>query len=407
MTAFELTMPAWTLRGLLLCACLAAWTPAPAQSLPDGPLLTPDGRLTVGGELTVTGGGNDEVAYFNYTDYEHNTLRMVRLSTSAIWRPAAWLTLAADLRSEDLERPALYAAYGRVRPWPGHDMHIDVGRIPPVFGAFARRAYASDNPVIGYPLAYQYLTSLHTDALPATTGDLLKMRARGWRSSFPVGTATAGPGIPLVSGFRWDTGVGAGWTGTRLALAAAVTSGTLANPRVRDDNAGKQVSARAMLTPVVGLVLGVSAAAGPWLARPLERGGSPQQRTLGADVEYSRAHWVLRSEIVLTRWALPASLPPAGVASLGAAGSWVEGRYRLTPRIFVAGRLDRLTFSRIRGAPPSPSISWDAPVSRLEAGAGYYLRRNLTARADVQGNRRDGGRVRRRTFLSAQLAYWF
>ena len=40
------------------------------------------------------------------------------------------------------------------------------------FGAFARRTYANDNPLIGYPLAYQYLTSLRPDAVPATADAL-------------------------------------------------------------------------------------------------------------------------------------------------------------------------------------------------------------------------------------------
>ena len=56
------------------------------------------------------------------------------------------------------------------------------------------------------------------------------------------------------------------------------------------------------------------------------------------------------------------------------------------------------------GEPPLP---WDAPVTRVEAGVGYYLQRNLVVRATAQRNWRDGGRVHDRTFLSAQLAYWF
>src|SRR5437660_527842 len=59
---------------------------------------------------------------------------------------------------------------------------IQLGRVPPTFGAFPRRAYSTDNPFIGYPLAYQYLTSLRADALPANADELLQMRARGWLS---------------------------------------------------------------------------------------------------------------------------------------------------------------------------------------------------------------------------------
>lgn len=93
---------------------------------------------------------------------------------------------------------------------------------------------------------------------------------------------------------------------------------------------------------------------------------------------------------------------------LGSVGMWMEGRYRVTPRLFVAARADRLGFSSIVGTSfagqPTP---WDAPVERLEVGGGWYLQRNLVARGVVQRNWREGGRVRSDTYLSAQLAYWF
>jgi hypothetical protein len=74
-------------------------------------------------------------------------------------------------------------------------------------------------------------------------------------------------------------------------------------------------------------------------------------------------------------------------------------------------RADRLTFNRIRGEAvriDRPSFdTWDAPVTRLEAGGGVYLQRNVTFRVAVQFNHRDGGFIHQRTFPSAQLVYWF
>ena len=58
---------------------------------------------------------------------------------------------------------------------------------PDLRGVSRRHAYAADNPLIGYPLAYQYLTSLRPDALPASADELLRMRGRGWLSNFSVG----------------------------------------------------------------------------------------------------------------------------------------------------------------------------------------------------------------------------
>ena len=374
-------------------------------------------QVAVTGEVTATFGSRDDIAFFNYTDYEHNALRMLRASLSAMWRPAEPIAFVGELRSEDLQRVVPFALYVRVRPFRGRAFDIQAGRIPPVFGAFARRTYGADaNPLIGYPLAYQYLTSLRPNAIPATADDLLQMRARGWRSSFPVGDPTPGPGVPLVSAYRWDTGVQAHVSAKGVDGAIAVTRGTLSYPRVEDDNHGHQVAGRIGWTPVTGLVVGASAANGDFLASAVSDEyadvlGPAQyrQRALGLDAEYSRGYFLVRGEYIESRWKLPALDVPRIDSPLTARSGFVEGRYRLTPRYFVAARADRLTFSRIRGArlfggAPTP---WDAPVTRLEAGGGVYLLRNLIGRAVVQRNMRDAGRVTARTFVSGQIAFWF
>jgi len=71
----------------------------------------------------------------------------------------------------------------------------------------------------------------------------------------------------------------------------------------------------------------------------------------------------------------------------------------------VAGRIDHLGFSDIVGS--SGTESWEAPVSRVEIGAGYSIQRNLIVKASVQRNTRDGGRVTNATLVAAQLVYWF
>jgi hypothetical protein len=396
-----------------LAAALLALVPATvrAQVLPSAPLTALDGKLTVGAEVTATFGEGDEIAFFNYTDYEHNTLRMFRAALAASWRPASRLDLVAEIRTEDLGQVRPYAAYLRVRPWSRHAFDIQVGRIPPAFGAFGRRGYqVADNPLIGYPLAYQYLTSLRSDAIPATAADLLVMRARGWRTTYPIGSSEAAPGLPIVSAFRWDTGVQAHWQGRRMDLTGSVTTGTLSEPRVSDNNGGKQFSGRAAFQPIVGLVAGVSLARGEFLSSAVKRvmdqaRSSYPQTAIGTDIEYSRDHWLVRGEVIWSRWRMPFVTQPDG-NNLEATGSFVEGRYRLTPRLFVAARVDHLGFSRLHVG-PTWAPTWDAPVTRVEIDGGYYIQRNLVVRVAVQANDRDGGRVRQRTYVSGQLAFWF
>ena len=386
-----------------------------AQLLPTGPIELARGTVTVSGDVTGTFGARDETAFFNYTDYENNALRMFRVSISGLWRPTDHFAFVTEIRSEDLQRLIPYALYARVRPWTNRAFDIQVGRIPPVFGAFARRSYSSDNPLIGYPLAYQYLTSIRPDAIPATADDLLFMRGRGWRATYPVGSLQPAPGVPLISAYRWDTGVEAHGTAGIFDLSGAVTVGTLSNPRVSDDNNGRQFSGRLAATPVVGLVLGVSAAHGAFLVRSLAdqfgNGGKNNfpQDAIAADAEYSRGYWMLRGEAIWNSWHLPLIAAPYITDPLRADSAYVETRYRFTPRYFAAARADALRFSKITGVRffSGQPTSWDAPVTRVEVGGGVYLQRNLTLRGIVQRNWRDGGRVRDKTYLSAQISYWF
>ena len=78
----------------------------------------------------------------------------------------------------------------------------------------------------------------------------------------------------------------------------------------------------------------------------------------------------------------------------------------MAPGLYVAGRLDRLSFSEIetsRGALP-----WDAPVVRAEVGVGYSVRRYLLLKAVYQYNHRDGGYTRQEgNLVAGQVVIWF
>jgi hypothetical protein len=393
-----------------LAACLVL------QVLPAGPIETARGTVTISGEVTGTLGTDDENAYFNYTDYEHNALHMFRVSLAGMWRPSPRFAFLMEVRSEDLQDVIPYALYARVRPWVNRPFDVQVGRIPPVFGTFARRSYGADNPLIGFPLAYQYLTSMRPDAVPANADELLLMRGRGWLATYPVGNPVPSQGVPIVTAYRWDTGVEARYGAERLEAAVSVTSGTLSNPRVDDDNDGKQLAGRVAWHPAIGLTIGASGARGAFVDRAIvnayEAALGPHdydQEAVGLDGEYSRGYWIVRGEAIFSRWTVPKINAPFIDRPLGARTGYVEGRYRFGPRLFAAARVDTLSFTRVTGQRlfNGQPTQWDAPVSRYEIGGGINLQRNLTARGVVQRNWRDGGRVKQRTYVSAQLTYWF
>ena len=403
------------LRALLL---LLAWytaapvvdAPATAQALPSEPFTFGGGRVVIGGDVAASL-APDDLGFFNYGDYEHSTLRQIRVGVTGSVRANSRLSVLGEIRIDNFTEVTPFAWYARVTPWPERRFDIQIGRVPPTFGTFARHAYGNENPLIGYPMAYQYLTSLRTDSVPANADELLFMRGRGWLSNFGVGNLAPARGLPLVTAFSWDTGVQVttGWRA--LNVTGSVTNGSAANPRVKDDNGGKQLAARVSVRPTFGLVLGASWSRGQFAHRDLIDLTSPpsdrnfMQSALGADLEYSRDHWLVRADAVLAEFLIPALAAPFITDPLRALAISVEGKYAIGPGLYLAARADHLTFSDIRGS--IAAAEWEAPVTRVEAGGGYYVQRNVVARVTVQVNRREGGRVRESMLPAIQLLYWF
>lgn len=397
-------------------AGIVAWigiaSAAAAQSLPSEPISFGSGRVVLGGDAAVAMAPEDH-GFFNYSDYEHSTLRELRLALAARVRVTDRVSVLTEIRTENFDRLAVFALYARVRPLPGRRLDIQIGRIPPVFGSFSRQSYGRQTPLIGSLLAYQYLTPLRADAVPANADELFQMRGRGWLSAFTVGNTAPARGVPLVTAAHWDTGVqvSTGWKA--LGVAASVTNGTPSRPRLTADDRGTQVAARVTLTPVTGFTIGTSAARGEFLGRTLLHvlGGDSEaprrstQQAYGLDAEYARGHGLVRTELVLSRWMIPMPAEPRPTGALRALGTSVEGKYTVRPGAYVAARAEHLTFNRISGT--TRTQRWDAPVTRLEFGGGYHLQRNLLAKGALQLNWRDGGRITRARLLAGQLLYWF
>jgi hypothetical protein len=395
--------------------------PVDAQTLPSEPISVGNGRLTIGGDVSATfscahalgtsSACTGDTGYFNFTDYEHSALRMLRVDVTAAFRATGHFSVLGEMRTENADRPQPYAFYLRIRPWTKRAFDIQVGRVPPTFGAFARRTYATDNILIGYPLAYQYMISLRPDALPLNADELLNMRGRGWLSSFSVGSSTPTRGVPLVSAFRWDNGVEIHAGSEIVDVAASVTTGTLAHPDVIDDTNGRLVSGRVALHPWPGLIVGASAARGPFPTRTaltlagVPTDGSFTQTAWGGDIEYSRGYYLIRFETILSDWQLPIVASPQIDLPLRAVATSVEGRYKIRPGLYAAARADHLGFSEITGS--TRTDTWEAPVTRVEIGGGYALQRNLELKFSFQHNSRDAGRVMRLDAESLQLVFWF
>ena len=206
--------------------------------------------------------------------------------------------------------------------------------------------------------------------------------------------STIAPGMPLITAFRWDTGVQVRVGPESLNASAAVTNGTSSDPRTRDNNGGKQIAGRLQWRPSVGLALGGSAASGAYVADAALASATIACGHVTARSS-TRSVWT-RSTRATTGWC-------------AASSSGTDGRCPTLSQ--HARRHERVRrralqdFARLlRGGPNrSPRLqrpdrhqlgnrTWDAPVTRLETGVGYYIRRNLLAKGTYQHNWRDGGR---------------
>jgi hypothetical protein len=402
------------MRGLFLLVVLfvtAAVGSATAQVLPEEPISIAGGRVVLGAEIAATF-APDDPGFFNYTSYEFSALRNLRMGVSAEIRANDRVQLLGEVRLDQGRVLEAYGLFLRIRPFPARRFDIQAGRIPPTFGAMTRTSYGSSNLLIGQPLAYQYLLSIRPDALPATNEDLLRMRGRGWLSNFPVGNLAAGPGVPMVNTSRWDTGVQAHGIAGMVEWTGSVTTGSLSDPRFRDNNTGRQLAGRAVVRPAAAFVLGASASRGAWLNRSVDdelagvnSGDRSRQTAFGGDAEFSSGPVLVRTEVIHSTWSLPAIATLQITEPLTARSVLLEGRYKVAPGFYVAMRGDRLDFSDIRDI--GGVSAWEARTWRVEAGVGYSLTRNILLKGSWQRNNRHGGRVRADTLMAGQVLYWF
>ena len=367
--------------------------------------------MILGAEITATV-APDDPGFFNYTSYEFSALRNLRMGVSAEVRANDHVQLLTEVRFDQGRVLEAYGLFVRVRPWPARRFDIQAGRIPPTFGAMTRTAYGSSNLLIGQPLAYQYLLSLRSDALPATNEDLLRMRGRGWLSNFPVGNTAAAPGLPMVNTSRWDTGVQAHGVNGKFEWTGSVSAGSLSDPRFRDNNSGRHYAGRLVARPTAAFAFGVSASRGAWVNRNVDdaiagmnSGDQSRQIAYGGDAEFSAGRLLVRGETIRSSWTLPPIATLRLTEPLVATSMLVEGRYKIAPGLYLAMRGDRLDFGRITGA-EGPN-TWEARTWRVETGVGYSITRNIQIKGSWQHNDRKGGRVRRDSILAGQVLYWF
>lgn len=290
-------------------------------------------------------------------------------------------------------------------------LNFEVGKFLAPFGSFLGRRWASENALISFPLMYEYTTALSAFVLPANTSALLRARGHGGSSSYDprLSSNTAaspqirywnvpesGNGLRIISREVYLTGAQLFGVAGSFRYYAGATNGALSNPADVNNTNGLQLHGRAVFSPIVGLDVGSSAFWGAYLDKsatnsvldPLGKTAENfRQTVLGVDLNYSRGHFQLFSELIFNRWESPVIED-----HLDARALYLEGKYTCLTRFFVAGRFSLIDFSNVEDAEDVDadtklSESWEFDIHQWEVGVGFRINRNALIKIAGQFNR--------------------
>ena len=226
---------------------------------------------------------------------------------------------------------------------------VDAGKMPHPVGSFAPRRYPDRNPLVGVP-----------DAYPV---------------QYPWGIQ--------LSGVRGGIDYRAGMISLPLSDERYLPAHT--------------PTARPVLgigfTPSVGMRLGVTSTWGPYLGDALSpaqlagrRWRDYQQRVVAVDGQVSRGYVEVRGELATARYEVPGA-PGAPPFTVHGFAWWGEGRYALSPRLFVAARVERNEYAYIQPRDDGAWIASPTNMYNAEVGAGWRIGARTLMKASARGDR--------------------
>ena len=271
-----------------------------------------------------------------------------------------------------------YAAIRLTDLTPLH-LNFQGGRFDLPFGNLGERRFPRGNFLFSLPLLYEYGTALPDHV----TSEQEILAARG-----------KGIGMRLLDGGVYDIGAMLFGTWGIVDYALAVSSGTISATTYGSQNSNSDVGtvARLAVTPVTGLTLGAAYAQGAYMEEPTDPNlqsvnvNNYRQHAVELDLEFSRGHAVFYGEAVYNRWPVPLA---TGDQDFNIFGYYVEGKYTVMPRLYVALRMSGLQFGS--ATLNQQDQRWDYNVAELEGGLGYFLDRDVLIKIVRRETRTYGG----------------
>ena len=296
--------------------------------------------------------------------------------------------------------PTIELSYLRFQNAFGHGNVIDVGKVLNPFGNFIRRKQAQFNPLYGYPLAYDYRTNLRSDSYPTNSAELLALkgsRSRNFthsRNSLIDGITNSSSidGMPILDS-RYPVGLIYYSRHKNVDYYLGLTNNALSNNTSTATSKQKNVLAKIAYARDDKLKVGVSLSAGSYLDSkvPFPTGFASDdylQKVVGIDISYRNKNLIINSELISNAFESPRI-----AQDLRTDAYYIETQYFWTDSSYGAARVGGLKFGDISSANGTLS-TWDNDRSRIELGVGYYVNRDVLAKAFIQDTDTEGSNIK-------------
>lgn len=281
------------------------------------------------------------------------------------------------------------------------EVNLRAGKYATVFGSWAPRSLAWDNPLITAPSAYDILIPITDLAAPASLASFAARR--------DVAANKAG-WVPIIWGPSYATGAAVLGRINALDYALEVKNVALSSPPEAWDGIDygfptrPTVTARLGFQPAPEWTLGSSFSRGPYMQESaqasLPTGTSVDdfsQTTWGLDAGYAHRSWLIWSELIHATFDVPR------VGKVDVFSGYIEAKYKINSQFWTAMRMNQSWFGDI----PGLETSWDRNTSGVDLGLGYRSSTHIEAKLQYSFTHQQGPDNEGNHLFAAQVVVRF
>ena len=276
----------------------------------------------------------------------------------------------------------------RFRPDGEGRLVVQVGKFATVLGNWIVRHASWENPFIGAPLPYENVTAISDLAAPVSAIRFVSPEAD---EKYEYN--------PIVWGSSYGTGLSVSGTSGRFDYAFEVKNSALSSrPEAWSlSKVGFEAptyTARIGFRPDLRWNLGVSASDGayhlPVSAASLPTGHGRReyrQKLLAADLGFAWHYLQVWAEFFESTFDVP------GIGTPRTRAGYVEAKYKVTPQLYAALRINRQVFSNVDIG--LGRVPWSPAIWRIDAAAGYRVTPHAQLKLQVSAEDREASASRR------------